>query len=121
MSSSHSVNEPFDIDLTEALKQSGVKRFSRQGALLRIDHSIAKNGKVDWTVILFEAKREGSYATLQDFERNCQKNRIPRQTVQQIMVALSSVDDDRYFNAMKYYDDEEQDYKHLSSLCIPNK
>ena len=32
------------------------------------NHSLEKNGKVDWTVILFEVKPEGFFATLQDFE-----------------------------------------------------
>lgn len=106
MSSSHSDNKPSNIDLTDAMKQCGVKRFSRQGALLRIDHSLEKNGKVDWTAILFEAKPEGFLATLQDFERSCHRSRISRQTVQQIMAALSPLDDDYYVNAMKHYDDD---------------
>jgi hypothetical protein len=94
-----------ELRLTETLKQCGVKRFSRQGVLLRIEHSLEKNGKVDWTVILFKVKPEGFYATLQDFEDNCYRSKVTRQITQQIMAALS-LDDDYYQNALKYYDGE---------------
>ena len=67
MSSAPSNDKPQELRLTGVMKQCGVKRFSRQGNLLRIDYSLEKNGKVDWTTILFEAKPEGFFATLQDF------------------------------------------------------
>lgn len=105
MSSSQSDDKPLELNLSVALKQCGVKNISRQGALVRINHSLDKNGKPDWTTILFEVKKDGFLATLQDFDRNCQKNKIPRQTVQQIMAALSPLDDDDYYvDALKYYD-----------------
>jgi DNA replicative helicase MCM subunit Mcm2 (Cdc46/Mcm family) len=104
LSSTPSNDKPHELNLTDAMKQCGVKRFSRQGALLRIDHSLEKNGKVEWTAILFKVKPEGFFATLQDFEDSCYRNKVPRQMVQQIMAALSPLDDDYYENALKYYD-----------------
>jgi hypothetical protein len=88
------------------MKQCGVERFSRQGKLLRIDYSLEKNGKVDWTTILSEAKPEGFFATLQDFEDSCYKGKVPRQITQQIMAALSPLDYDYYENALRYYDND---------------
>jgi len=106
MPSTPSNDKPQELNLTDAMKQCGVKRFSRQGKLLRIQHSLEKNGKPDWTIILFEAKPEGFFATLQDFEDNCYKKKLPRQITQQIMAALSPLDDDYYENALKYYDND---------------
>ena len=106
MSSASSNDKPQELRLTGVMKQCGVKRFSRQGKLLRIDYSLEKNGKVDWTTILFEAKPEGFFATLQDFEDSCYKGKVPRQITQQIMAALSPLDDDYYENALRYYDND---------------
>ena len=82
-------NKPVELNLTTALKECGVKRFSRQGALLRMHHSLEKNGKLEWNVILFEVKPD-FFATLRDFENNCYKKKISTQLVQQIMAALSA-------------------------------
>ena len=94
-----------ELRLTGAIRQCGVKRFSRQGALLRIDHSLEKNGKLEWTAIVFEVKPQGFYATLQDFKEKCYRSKVPRQVTQQIMAALSQ-GDDYYENALRYYDGE---------------
>jgi DNA replicative helicase MCM subunit Mcm2 (Cdc46/Mcm family) len=106
MSAEPSNDKPQELRLTDAMKQCSVKRFSRQGSLLRIDHSLEKNGKIDWTTILFKIKPEGFFATLQDFEDSCYRSKIPRQITQQIMAALSPLDDDYYENALKYYDND---------------
>src|SRR5215207_6460514 len=102
MSSTPSENKPQELKLTDALKRSGVKSISRQGALVRISHSLEKNGKVNWTTILFEVDPDGFFATLQNFEHSCQKSKVPGQIIQQIMARLSSLDDDYYANALKY-------------------
>src|SRR5215207_2384162 len=109
MPSTPSNDKPHELNLTDAMKQCGVKRFSRQGKLLRIDHSLEKNGEVNWTTILFKAKPEGFFATLQDFDDSCYKGKVPRQITQQIMAALSPLDDDYYENALKYYDNDSDD------------
>ena len=105
MASNTPNDKPVELNITEALRQCGVKRFSRQGKSLKIDHSLEKNGKVDWTVILFKVKPEGFFATLKDFEDKCYKQKVPRQIAQQIMAALST-DDGYYENALKYYDSD---------------
>ena len=101
----HPMYKPQELRLTAAIRTCGVKRFSRQGTSLKIDHSLEKNGKVDWTVILFEVKPEGFFATLKDFEDKCFKQKVPRQIAQQIMAVLST-DDGYYENALKYYDSD---------------
>ena len=80
-------NKRVELNITTALKECGVKRFSRQGALLRIDHSLEKNGKLEWKIILFEVKPD-FFATLRDFEDKCYRQKISTQLVQQIMAAL---------------------------------
>jgi DNA replicative helicase MCM subunit Mcm2 (Cdc46/Mcm family) len=98
-------NKPDELKITEAIRQCGVKRFSRQGPLLKIDLSVEKNGKPNWSIILFHAKPEGFYATLQDLADSCFKIKIPRERAQQIMAALS-MDDGYYENALRYHDSD---------------
>ena len=68
MSASPTNDKPYELDLTDAIRQCGVNSISRQGPLVRISHSLEKNGKITWTTILFEVKPDGFFATLQNFE-----------------------------------------------------
>jgi hypothetical protein len=99
-------DKPDELRLTDALRQCGVISLSRQGALVRINHSSEENGKPKWTTILFKVQSEGFYATLQDFQERCYRDKVPRQLTQQIMAALSR-DDDFYQNALRYYDGQD--------------
>jgi DNA replicative helicase MCM subunit Mcm2 (Cdc46/Mcm family) len=112
-------DRPQELRLTDAIRQAGVKRFTRQGALLVIQHSLEKNGRPEWTTILFKVKPAGYYATLLDFEESCFRSKIPRQVTQQIMAALS-LDDDYYENALRYFEADNNQSILGTAIKFPN-